>query len=860
VPVSRLRHAGDLLAMFTLRLLGGVSLDGPDGPVAGRAALRQRIALLALLAVEHPRPVSRDKLVADLWPESGPDEARHLLRDSLYILRSALGDDSVLAAGDDLRLNPQRLTCDLWDFETAFARQDPEAAASAYHGPFLAGFHLSGGEEFERWVDGERSRLGRRYAQALEQLAERHVQAGELTKAVEWWSRLAREDPYNSRIALRYMQALEAAGDRAGALRHATAHADLLRTELDAVPEQEVVALAERLRLESRGVPNGSPPPARPAWDVSVSSVGASPEHPSAAPTPARATRRGWALPALVGLAVLGAVGVVGGALSRERSPALNPKRVAVPSFANQTGRPDLDDLGVMAADWIVRGLMETPVVDVTDVEALYADGQYRSERPLDPMTFARRNGAGMAIRGTYYRSGDSVLFQAGIIDVASGRVLRLLEPVGTSLETPTAALQALREGIAAGLSPLVNAFYLNWPVDPGLVVPPSLAAYREFVAALREGAYGDPEAQIEHLRRAARLDSTFVAPLVQLAFRATWSDDCALTDSIGGVLEARMDELTAWDRLTIELLRARCRGEMATAVQLLGQRYRVYPNSMSARVQYEWALQRSNQPGAAGAMLGRMDPEGYFPGEDSYWWYMAASRHMVGEYGAELAITDRWRDSTSRAWQVVRGRALAGLGRERDVMELLRSTAGAAVDSVAERQLTIATELSVHGHPGAAAVVAESVLTRLEDGASPGSERAKSIAWANRLLGRAAAERGALERIVRADADTLTKLQAAARIAVVLADTAAAERIDGILAEESDVPLRSPWVRGAQILARAHIAAGLGRREQAVDLLQEARARGMIDLGSSHAFHIDLLLAPLRGYPPFEALLEPDN
>jgi DNA-binding SARP family transcriptional activator len=847
--------------MFTLRLLGGVSLDGPDGPVAGRAALRQRIALLALLAVEHPRPVSRDKLVADLWPESGPDEARHLLRDSLYILRSALGDDSVLAAGDDLRLNPHRLSCDLWDFEAALARQDPEAAASAYHGPFLAGFHLSAGEEFERWVDGERSRLGRRYAQALEQLAERHVQAGELTKAVEWWSRLAREDPYNSRIALRYMQALDAAGDRAGALRHATAHADLLRTELDAVPEREVVALAERLRLESRGAPNGSPPPARPTWDVSVSSVVASLEHPSVAPTPARATRRGWALPALVGLAVLGAVGVVGGALSRERSPALNPKRVAVPSFANHTGRPDLDDLGVMAADWIVRGLMETPVVDVTDVEALYADGQYRSEPPLEPMTFARRNGAGMAIRGSYYRSGDSVLFQAGIIDVASGRVLRSLEPVGTSLETPTAALEALREAIAAGLSPLVNADYRGWPVDPDLVVPPNFAAYREFVAALRQGTYGNSEAEVEHLRRAARLDSTFVAPLVQLAFLATWRDDCGLTDSIGGVLDARMKELTGWDRLTVELLQARCRGEMATAVQLLEQRYRAYPHSTAARVQYAWSLQRSNHPRAARTMLRRMDPvDSLYGGSRGYWWYMAASRHMLGEYGAELDITDRWRDSASERWQVVRGRALAGLGREREVMELFRRMAGAAVDSVAKRQLTIATELSVHGHPGAAAVVAESVLTRLEDGASPGSQRAENIAWANRLLGRPEAERDALEGIVRADTDTLTKLRAAARVAVVLADTAAAERIDGILAEESAVPLRDPWVRGAQILARAHIAAGLGRREQAVDLLQEARARGMIDLGSSHAFHIDLLLAPLRGYPPFEALLEPDN
>ena len=36
------------------------------------------------------------------------------------------------------------------------------------------------------------------------------------------------------------MQALEAAGDRAGALRHASAHSELLRTELDAAPEREV--------------------------------------------------------------------------------------------------------------------------------------------------------------------------------------------------------------------------------------------------------------------------------------------------------------------------------------------------------------------------------------------------------------------------------------------------------------------------------------------------------------------------------------------------------------------------------------------------------------------------------------------
>ena len=140
--------------MFTLRLLGGASLDGPDGPVSGRAALRQRIACWPSWPSSIPGPLSRDKLVADLWPESGTDEARHLLRESLYILRSALGDDSVLGTGDDLRLNPDRLTCDLWDFEAALARDDPDAAVAIYHGPFLSGFHLYEAEEFERWVDG----------------------------------------------------------------------------------------------------------------------------------------------------------------------------------------------------------------------------------------------------------------------------------------------------------------------------------------------------------------------------------------------------------------------------------------------------------------------------------------------------------------------------------------------------------------------------------------------------------------------------------------------------------------------------------------------------------------------------------
>src|SRR5439155_8563710 len=129
--------------------------------------------------------------------------------------------------------------------------------------------------------------------------------------------------------------------------------------------------------------------------------------------------------------------------------------------------------------------------------------------------------------------------------------------------------------------------------------------------------------------------------------------------------------------------------------------------------------------------------------------------------------------------------------------------------NSVAFPQLTIAEEFAAHGHATTAMAIAESILVRLE--LSPDSDwvREQNIALANRLLGRTAREREALERIVRSDADTLSKLEAEGRIAVLLADTVSAANVDRILAEESNIPLRNPLVRAEQILARAHIAAG---------------------------------------------------
>ena len=833
--------------MITLRLLGGAALDGPDGPVTGRAALRQRLALLALLASSTPARSVATGWLAWLWPESDTADARHLLRESLYILRSALGDDAVLAAGEDLRLNPERLSSDLWEFESAMAGEELERAVGAYGGAFLAGFHHSGAEEFAHWADGERTRLARRYRDALERLADRAMAGGSPRQAIEWWSRLAAEDPYSSRVALRYMEALDASGDRAAALRHAAAHTALLRADLDAAPEQGVVAYAERLRIESR--PAAAPAAAATAApaDEAYHSEAAVVVHPPQATVAHRPRSRRWLPAAALLLIVVVGVGVAGGMLSRPHAPApvLSSHRIAAAVFENRTGRPDLADLGPLAADWIVRGVLETPLVDIPELEAVYAGGG----REGDPLTSARQDSAGLMVRGSYWLSGDSVLFQAGLVDVASGRVLRAFDPVGAPFTRLTSALEALRDRITGGLAPLVNPV----SVDPDLTPPPSLAAYREFMAGLKEE---DSAVATRHYGRAAELDSTFTAPLIQLALRALRADQCATSDSIAAVLDAGRERLRPWDRITVAMIRARCRGDMAEDLELTGQRYRAYPNSLLARGTYGSALLNRDQPRAALVILEGLTPLPQW--EPWYWSVVAECRHALGDYRAELAITGAWRDSAVVEWRLIRGRALAALGREQEVMALYRSTTDVAVDAVLEQQLAIASELAAHGYLETAKVMAESLMARLRVGRSTASSRPPSIARANRLLGRSEAEREALERVAVGTAETVELLETRARISVLRADTAEAARVDSALAEQSSRPLRAPFVRARLLLARAHLAAGFGRREDAVARLREVRASGHIAGGGALAFHRDLLLLPLRGYPAFDALLRP--
>ena len=128
--------------MITVQLLGGACLRSGDAPLTGPPAQRHRIALLTLIVAASPKPLSRDRAMALLWPERDLANSRRLLNLATHVLRSALGESAISSTGDGLLLNPGSLRCDLHELRSAIAAGDADRVVELYTGPLLDGFHL----------------------------------------------------------------------------------------------------------------------------------------------------------------------------------------------------------------------------------------------------------------------------------------------------------------------------------------------------------------------------------------------------------------------------------------------------------------------------------------------------------------------------------------------------------------------------------------------------------------------------------------------------------------------------------------------------------------------------------------------
>lgn len=439
--------------MITLRVLGGFALEGPPDAPLGRLPQQRAEAALAVLAVAGDLGCTRDRLIGLLWPESDGAHARHNLRDTLYAIRHSLGPGVILASGEFLRLNPTVITSDVQALVHALEATPLANALAWYRGPLLDGFHVDGAPEFEHWVDSERSRLNREYGEALERLATSAESAGSWAEAASWWTRAVEHDPHSTRVVIRLMRALAAAGDRANALKEAGAHARRLRAELEVEPDAELAVEMERIRSGNAGAgPLRMPAPPVPTGGSTgllagpaLGVVAAPGDGDLRSATQRKRYRRLWRRAALVAAAGVCVAGAAAAWRWGRRAPAaLDLDLVAVLPFSASPDKPSLLTEASHLQGIVTRDLLGGPApqaVEPAVVRGAWERTAGTGDRSRDPREVearvARATRAGLVLRGSLDSTAGGRVLTLTLVELPRRVVLarRSLESNPSSLE-----------------------------------------------------------------------------------------------------------------------------------------------------------------------------------------------------------------------------------------------------------------------------------------------------------------------------------------------------------------------------------------------------------------------------------------
>jgi DNA-binding SARP family transcriptional activator len=869
------------MRVVRLQLLGSPALYCDGVEASGPATHRHRLALLALIALAPGRSLSRDRILALLWPESDTAAARNLLNTAVHVLRQVMGETALVSTRDELRL-ALAVEVDVLEVLTAFEQGRREEAVRACHSPFLDGFFVKGAPEFEHWADTQRSAITERYRQALGHLAQAASDQGDVEQAVRWWRRLVVDDPYNTRAVMGLMGALEAAGDHGNALELAAEHERRLRDELDASVDPLFVAMVARLRH----APNGSARPA--AMPKGVRAAG--PEvraPPDAELSPGAAARD--RVPAVLGRrratwvagATLMALMVAASLLVARPSlgwgePELLDRRAIAAHFENRTGRDSLDPVGYMVADRITRRVLALGLTEmVASDEVLRATLALQGARPHaaanTPATaLARETRARLVVTGSYYLQGDTIAIRAAVLDALDGTIRRSFEEERGELRDITSIVTAVADRVAGAMATLLDDRFAQWSDHASQ--PPSLEAYRHyaagmdtFLAAQRRGARKRDLATsaANAFRAAAAADSTFTAPVIWAVYAHLNGAEGAVDDLLER-LHALRPRMAPWDRAMADHVLAYMRDDRPAALEAAREAVRYAPDS-EWLYKYAFIAAGLGREREALAALRRIDPQrGWMREWPSYWILLTRTLHLLGQSDAELAAARAFlRAHPDERNPLPLFRALVARGHVVNALDL--AWADVEEGNIVPQQFI--TELRLHGFDREAdSLAAFAAQQMLSSRVFAGKDwialriRAETFLEAGRLDDAAAV----LARLSGDDSVAMTHpvprhlfLGLAGRLA---ARRGAAAQVDSILSAMQQIAREHPTLAAQGLrIHQADVLAEAGRIPEAFSLVREQQAA--IGRGSfGHGYVPSRVSVLLRDYQPYRQLTRPSR
>ena len=240
-------------------LLGPLQVTQDGEAIAVKGQRRQ--ALLAALALNSPRQVSRDRLVESVWAGDPPTKPDHALEVLVSRLRQSLGADAqhpvILTQGNGYRLTEEAISVDARRFtqlvEQARASRmaDPSLASALLHealamwrGPVLDG------REIPAMLRPAVTQLEELRLSSLEDRLDADIAAGNHGGIVAELQSLVAAHPFRERIWGLLMVALYRSGRQTEALRAYQDAREHLGDSLGIEPGPELRDLEERILFQ----------------------------------------------------------------------------------------------------------------------------------------------------------------------------------------------------------------------------------------------------------------------------------------------------------------------------------------------------------------------------------------------------------------------------------------------------------------------------------------------------------------------------------------------------------------------------------------------------------------------------------
>lgn len=482
-----------------------------------------------------------------------------------------------------------------------------------------------------------------------------------------------------------------------------------------------------------------------------------------------------------------------------------------------------------------------------------------------------RRSGAASVVTTSVYQVAGGFQVQFQLIDSKSGDIIRTLEPRQVGLNPTPAELDS-------ALDPLLTVVgFATSPLLGPAVIPlskiPRFAAFKEFETGLTQALLPDPistAAARTHLINAFALDSNFI----QARMWRMWlersngtvrnvASAAYMYDTLQNYLQDHRTEMSPFETTLSEFVYDRIGTERG--LQALRKILEITPLTPMGR-DMAVILADLNRPHAAdSALVSHLATDSTLNNALNFWVFRAALFHYMKDYKSGLAAAQRARQIAPSDLAGLRAElvALAALGDTAAVSRRLDVVAvgnrnRSWFDFAGDLYLMTGQELTAHGYSAAGKATSQKAVDWF-DKRTPEDWKNPNIAFRGALAylanGRIADAERILSDLMHKYPDDRRYVGTYGRLLAVKGDTAGALGIEKKLAL-----LPSEKFGGTPAFERAQISAELGRKDEAVALLQEAFGQGIGFASYRTRLHSFSNFARMKGYPPFDLLITPQG